>query len=204
MKSLFIIFILNFASLNLFSQTNHDIYYPLKRTGTADSNNISVSKYGHYFTLGLGKGILSTLPLKVSGLSVLSFIAGYSLAYKSHVVTFIYEVTGSPLSGGGDYESSYYESHFGILLGQSLRTRNFFASINAGIASSELNFINVIDFHSMFVYDQKGIAFPLELKLFLLSKNAIGFGINAGKCFGKDYSPSYLNLCLVFGVWNKR
>ena len=162
----------------------------------------SVKKIGHYFSAGIGRGLFNNLPDKIADMTIFGFMPSYSLAYKSHVATFTRAVSTTSVTGFNEHDSHYSHVYNALLLGEAIRKKHFFGSINIGVAHSNMSFQNAIDMHNIEQYHHKGLSFPIELKLFLLTRNGIGIGLHVYENFEAKYSTSFITLSIVLGHWN--
>lgn len=188
------IFLLCLGFFKCLAQTSSNGYYaPFHKTNTLE---IPVAKIGHYCSVGVGLGGM----FQNAGFAK---TVSYSLAWKSQVISFSANNL-TPVEGGGGTYSPYFEnSNMSILIGEAYRSKNTFASVSVGIASSSLEINNIPHPTDFFRYT--GVSIPVELKTFLVAYKGIGVGVHMAKHFipGNRYSPSLITLALVFGQWNK-
>lgn len=191
-----------FATTVLHGQTEN--YYAPFHWRTKDSTQMTVSKLGHYVSAGIGGG-------GVKGQGGLSEVVSYSLAYKSHILSFTRFHAGTFDFGGGDNLPFFWSRYYGCLIGESIRMKNFFLSLSAGVANSYVD-VKYKNPHptsspsSEFLgYYTEGISYPIELKLFILARNGVGFGLHVSKNIVSpaEYSPFFWGISIVFGRWNK-
>jgi hypothetical protein len=161
----------------------------------SDSAN-SVSKFGHYLSIGIGSGAGASLNL-------VGYNLGYSFTYKSHMVSFLYSYGTSSFSGSLEDEKSYTGNCYAILIGEALRRENFMASLSIGFGSSETFFRDVNNGRGYVKYDQTDSTVPIELKVFYHAYNFIGVGIDAVRNIGPEYSSTMISLSILMGIWNK-
>ncbi|MEO8762206.1 MAG: hypothetical protein ABI388_11770 [Bacteroidia bacterium] len=172
--------------------------------------NIWASKFGYYFSTGIGAGGCN----KKSGFAQL---ASFSFAYKSHMISvsgghFNSSFIGEPARGYAYCEASYY----GVSLGESLRFKWLLLSASAGIGSSTVSVYTVPLYHSSSSTTDfnayRVLSMPIEFKLFFTSpKNGIGVGFHlvedmlSLKQYAtlSHYSSLYFGVCIVTGFWNK-
>lgn len=152
----------------------------------------TVSPFGHYFSVGIGRESDGTIAGGVVRL------ISYSLAYKSHLFT----VTRG--DGGNIRGDAYYQqaSYIGLLLGETVRFKHFMVSLSKGIAFSHTLIIDSIQ-GVRHIVEQRTVSFPVELKAFLLARNGIGIGIHISENIVHKYSSFYFGASIVFGKWNK-
>ncbi len=167
-----------------------------------DTTKRTVSEFGHYFSAGVGAG-------KEYGIGGAISLISYSFAFKSFLFSFTRGGGQTLFSGGGDNAVYYRANYFGVLIGESVRFKNAMISLSAGVASSniEIRYQDVTSKTPNHYIDSvsRGIAsFPIELKVFLLARNGIGYGIHLSKNIVSPYkfSPFYFGVCIVFGKWN--
>ncbi len=232
MKSKFFFLLIVIASIakQSFGQTDstkqgkkscENYYAPWHRT-IKDTSKWNVSKFGHYFSVGMGYphdyrfGGLTPQSILGGGHDYgsggIALLCSYSLAYKSHLLS----LTGAG-GGAGAYnsaEAGYRANYYACLIGESLRFKNIIVSISAGIATASVFLYNPLLIHSQntfiiytnAVYPQeRAISFPVELKAFYLARNGIGVGVHISENIvpTPKYSPFYACLSIVTGFWNK-
>jgi hypothetical protein len=201
-------------------------YYAPWHQTINDTSKWNVSKFGHYFSIGMGyphdyrfggieplKYIIGTHPNSYIGSGGYALLSSYSLAYKSHLVSF----TGGYNYAGGynSAEAGYLANYYACLVGESIRFKHLMVSLSAGIASSVVTVVDEAVYkylvHSGVVYSnatypkERGISFPIELKAFYLARNGIGVGIHISENIvtTPKYSPFSTCLSVVTGFWNK-
>jgi len=167
-----------------------------------DTMHRTVSKFGHYISVGIGSGH----EYQFSGASALF---SYSLAYKSLVFSVTRCGSSVLFNGGSDRDINYSANYLGFLIGESFRLKNLFISLSTGIASANiyLSYPNPSGYpRNRTDYTNNGIiSIPIEFKFFLLARNGIGIGIHFSDVIlsPSQYSPSYFGFAIVFGGWNK-
>jgi len=201
MRKLLIVLSIFFTSSVLHGQSEN--YYAPFHYRTKDSTQITVSKFGHYVSFGIG----SASDNKIGGEYVR---VCYSLAYKSHILSLTHVGYGIFSYGGGDRQPYVGGNYNGILLGESIRAKNVFFALSAGIANSitDVKYRSsdaTIGYAGMTSFYRQGISFPIELKLFILARNGVGFGLDISKNMisPANFSPFFVGVSIVFGRWNK-
>jgi hypothetical protein len=169
------LFIFLLIAVNANAQVNDDVYFKPEKSQNNSGNSL-VSKYGIYFSLGLGASQINSLSQNVSKEDDVGYILSSSFAYKSHVATVTY--TGSGSGSGLEEQSSFSNSYVAFLVGESLRQKDCFISLSVGVANSEMSYRNVIQPYQYEDYFFKGISYPIELKDFIAANRTIGFGIH--------------------------
>jgi hypothetical protein len=184
-----------FGWLSLWGQSNN--YYAPFHRHTKDSTKITVSKFGHYVSFGLGWA-------EAKGQGGLNKLASYSFVYKSHALSLTAMDAGPPGYGGAERSSHIFTSYCGMLLGESIRMKNFFLSVSAGVSYYQTSLVypnlNATSYSNALTgYFRRGISYPIELKLFFVTRNYVGFGLHASK----NGDPFYWGISIVFGNWNR-
>ena len=199
---IFSLFILVFSLtfLNINAQSTDDIYFKTEKSNSDSSNSI-VNDLGMYFSAGFGRNYISSLPVNISELDVMGFIASASFAFKSHVASLT-TTRSSSFNGGLESQSTFENSYLALLFGESFRQKNCFISLSIGIAESETSFLNNLGPHNFETYNFRGISYPIELKAFILANHVIGFGIHLYHNLDRKYSTSFISASIVFGSWN--
>ncbi len=195
--------LMNLLTYTVTAQHSDDVYYSPGKPLEPDTSKSSVRKFGIYFSNGFGVSGIRSLPDNVSDLTILGLIVSNTFAYKSHLATITFTAGSSTFTGATERESYFSNSYLAFLIGESLRFKYSLISLSVGVASSEMSYRNVIDMHHSDSYNNKGVSFPVELKLFILAKHGIGFGVHLYNNFDKDYSTSFISAVIVAGIWNK-
>ena len=189
-----------FSSTVLHGQS--DNYYAPFHSKIKDTTHITVSKFGHYISFGIGSASDNNIGGEYVRVS-------YSLAYKSHVLSLTHLGYGLFSYGGSDRQPYVGGNYNGFLLGESIRAKNLFFSLSAGIANSNTDLkyrsTDGSGYAGMTRFDRQGISFPIELKLFILARNGIGFGFDISQNIisPTNFSPFFVGASIVFGGWNK-
>ncbi len=186
-------FCLYFA-IELDAQVFDDVYNTPPRPKVKDMTPNSVSRFGHYFSIGLGPG-------KGASVSLIGYTKSYTLALKSHLISN--STCGSSFSGISSHEIFYSNKYNAILVGEALREKYFLFSLSIGLGYSNLTYSKPIHNQDPEIYDENNYSIPLEIRLYFLAYNGVGIGINANKNFTKKYSSSLISISIVLGIWNK-
>ena len=172
-------------------------YYAPWHETIRDTSCKTVLNYGHYLSIGFGGG-------NNYSIAGISFLASYSLAYKSHLFSLSYgHGNGWDIFGNSP---TYDANYLGLLVGESVRFKNLMLSISAGIAYSNISVDTVnANFSHRNIFNQQSISFPIEGKVFLHLYKEIGIGIYFSENIVTTikYSPFSFGGSLVFGFWNK-
>lgn len=206
---LFSLSIIKCYSQHLTDSTKHllrisDNHYGPFHEIIKDTSRQSVSTFGHYISFGLGE-------TKNDNLKGLNRLFSYSIAYKSHLLSFTF-CDNKHLA----YNSAqpYYKANYiGLLIGESIRYKYLFCSISVGGAYSTI-FISdpkLITYNNTSGYSQtnnlsqNAITIPVEIKLFFHIKNGAGIGAHFSENIlaPSKYSSYYIGLSIVTGYWNK-
>jgi len=158
---------------------------------------MTVSKFGSYISIGLGGA-------SAKGEVGLNKLASYSFAFKSHLLSLTAMSAGTFNFGGEDRQPSIFTSYYGILIGESIRMENLFFSISTGVSHTDTSVKHpnpnaTSSSNELSRYSKYGISYPIELKLFYVARNGVGFGLHASK----NFAPFYWGISIVFGKWNK-
>ncbi len=176
-------------------------YGPFHQT-IKDTTKRTISEFGHYFSAGVGAA-------NVYNGAGFAGIAGYSLAYKSHVLSIT--AAHSEVGLRNTTEAGYKANYIGGLLGESIRLKHFMFSISAGVGYNDIIIINT----SLYSYNVQNpvvysnyhsVSFPVELKAFFLTRGGLGIGLHISENIVTKprYSPFYIGVCIVLGKWNKK
>ena len=197
--------------LKLAAQTNKgginlpdNRYDPYHQT-IKDSAAKTVSKFGHYFSLGAS-------PANAQLAKGHTIIAGYSFAYKSHLfsATVVDREKGDPSHSSKTlWNTTKYAA---VLFGEAIRYKHFLISLSTGVTMSiftgnDPKLIQSLPNHGYYKSTQPGIGVPIELKAFLLAYNNIGIGIHISQNL-MTFTPGgtngyFVGFSLVTGIWNK-
>lgn len=162
----------------------------------------SVSKFGHYFSFGTGVGSGSRLTL-------LSVEGGYSLAYKSHLLTLVANSCFTILNGGSYHDNYYHNGSFSKLFGEALRTRHFLLAASSGISFSATTYHwgrrgYMTEEEENNIYKENGTVIPIEGKVYYLFNHMIGIGFTVWHLVTKDHRPTTYCFSIVFGNWKAK
>lgn len=192
-----------FSSLGSHCKETDGVYFGVEKSVNSDTSKSSVRKFGFYFSNGLGISEINSLPSNVSKLTIVGIIFSGSVAFKSHTASLTYTAGGSTFTGIGERDNYFSNSYYAFLIGESWRLKYSLISLNVGIANSKLEYRNVIDPYHSDNYNRVGVSFPIELKLCLLAKHGIGFGLHMYRNLEKHYTTSFISASIVTGIWNK-
>jgi len=178
-------------------------YYAPFHCKIKDTTQFTISEFGHYVSFGLGGATDKNVNEAMTGQSV---FMSYTLAYKSHLFSMTHVGFGMLNYGGGDRAPYFGGGYYGFLIGESVRVKYLFFSLSTGIAYSNttLRYPASDYVYGMNRFDRQDVSYPIELKLFLLARNGIGFGIHLSKNIISpvNYSPFCWGVSIVFGKWN--
>ncbi|MDX2174351.1 MAG: hypothetical protein SFY56_14715 [Bacteroidota bacterium] len=198
---LFSLFNIQLNAQDLIAKINHSLTdsIPNKNNPKHDTIRHSLFKnaslIGNYLSFGLGTG-------SSRGNTSGALFFNYSLAIKSHLVSFSYGyVPGFTAS----YHRNYYSANYaGLLFGESLRLKNFFLSLSAGISNSYVASSKVTQNGVLMErFGRKGISFPIEMKFYIHLYNGIGLGYTNTTDIASGIVVNYSNFSIILGVWNK-
>jgi hypothetical protein len=174
-------------------------YTPFHQAIIDTSKKSNVSKIGVYVSAAFGSGnIAGIYPNLVALFSC-------SIAYKSHLFTLTRAGYGQLFYGGSQGEIIYQGSYVGLLFGESIRFKYAMVSLSAGLAYSNVQIYENYYYSIPPIVSYQGISLPIELKVFLHTRNGIGLGVHIAKNIITPIqdSPFYFGFGFVFGKYNK-
>ena len=169
------------AKIDFSSNSKDNTYFPLNCTENAKPKKTS-SVVAVYVLTGQG------LAYTNKGMNPAGNF-GICLVYKSHAIT-VETING--------WAGKFHESnHF--LFGESIRSRNFSATLSTGLAFTTLESGTNSSLQAF------SVNIPLELRTLLHFRNLFGFGtvFSVGLASPLAYANAYVGYNFVFGIWNK-